>query len=332
MTTSKYLVLLIFFIQLTLASATPTDNKASQEDEVIFCVTGDSRGDDNGINKKILTQTLQSLKAEHPSFVVVNGDLVSGYSSKLEKQLINWRDSFMKPLLDAGIKVYSCRGNHDAAPGKLERLMGKNSALAVWQKVFSGKYAFPDNGPAKEKGVTYFVKKKNLLLLFMDTYPGKPTHQVNLPWVEKIIKTEKGDLSMHLFAVTHEPAFAVHHTDCLASKPKERDKFLNTFTSHGGVCHLCGHDHMYNHAKVITPQGEFHQFVCGTLGAPLYKWNGKYHEKNVQLVKTEKSFGYMVVHIKGKTAVLTMKTWDDAGKLKIIDTFSYTLKESNKTK
>ena len=324
--TSKHLVLLFFFLQLTLVSATQPEENTLPKDELTFCVTGDSRGGDDGINKKIITKTVEALKVEHPSFVAVNGDLVSGYSSKLEAQLINWRDSFMKPLLDAGIKVYSCRGNHDAAPGKVEWVMGKNSALSVWQKVFSGKFAFPNNGPETEKGVTYFVKNKNMLLLVMDTYPGKPSHEVNLPWVEKVIKAEKGDLPIYLFAVTHEPAFAVHHKDCLASKPKERDKLLDILVSNGGVCYFCGHDHFYNHAKVTLPKGEFHQFVCGTSGAPLYQWNEKYHEKNIQAVKTVKSFGYMVVHIKGKTATLTMKGWDKEGNLKTLDTFSYTLK------
>ena len=321
----KNILILIFFVQAAAIFAERSQKPTISGDELVFCVTGDSRGDEEGINKNIAMKVADAIKAEKPSFIFINGDLVSGYSSKLEKQLINWRDTFMAPLLDAGIKVYSCRGNHDAAPGKMERLLGKNNALNIWQKVFTGKFAFPDNGPGGEKGVTYFVKDKNILVLVMDTYPGKPSHKVNLKWVKKVIKKEKRKKSMHLFAVTHEPAFTVQHKDCLASRSKDRDKFLDVFLSNGGVCYFCGHDHFYNHAKVALPKGEFHQFVCGTLGAPLYKWDGEYKDKRVKEVKTSKSFGYMVVHIKGKKATLTMKSWDKKGKLKIIDTFSYSL-------
>ena len=321
----KNILMLVVFVHTTANFAEEGQKTVASGDELVFCVTGDSRGSEDGINKKIALKIADAIKAEKPSFVFVNGDLVSGYSSDLEKQLINWRDTFMAPLLDAGIKVYSCRGNHDAAGGKIKRMLGKNDVLSIWQKVFSDKFAFPDNGPKGEKDVTYFVKENNVLVLVMDTYPGKPKHKVNLKWVKKVIQEEKGDKPMHLFAVTHEPAFAVRHKDCLASKPKDRDKFLDIFLSNGGICYFCGHDHFYNHAKVALPKGDFHQFVCGTLGAPLYKWKGKYKDKRVKEVKTSASFGYMVVRIKGKQATLTMKGWNNNGKLETIDTFSYSL-------
>ena len=309
---------IILFINTTLLAANTIASNIPHRNELIFCVTGDSRGNEDGINKNVIEKTVNAIKAEKPSFVAVSGDLVSGYSPKLRKQLINWRDSFMKPLLKEGIKVYTCRGNHDASPRK--------TALSIWQKVFSGKFSLPKNGPNGEKKVTYFVKKKNLLLLVMDAYPDKPSHKLNLEWAKKVLKKEKGNKPIHLFIITHEPAFAVQHKDSLASKPEARDKLIDFFLSNGGVCYFCGHDHFYNHAKVTYPKGEFHQFVCGTLGAPLYDWDGKYRDKNVKEVKTVKSFGYMVVHIKGKKTSLVMKGWDKNGNLKVVDSFTYTLK------
>ncbi len=321
-------VLLLF----TLLSSYADNTKKSQiiaEDELIFCVTGDSRGKDKGVNQKVLVQLVNALKKENPVFVAVNGDLVSGYSSKLENELINWRDTFMAPLIDAGIKVYPCRGNHDANGSKTMRLLGlgKNAPLQIWQKVFSGKFALPENGPKDEKGVTYFVKDKNILLLLLDSYGAKKRHIVDNSWIEEVLKKEKGTQSLHLFAVAHEPAFSVHHKDCLASVPKARDRFIKTFMTNGGVCFFCGHDHFYNHAKVALPQGELRQFVCGTAGAPLYKWKGKYADKRVTEIKTEKAFGYMIVKIKGKQATLIMKAWNEKGELEVIDTFTYTLKK-----
>ncbi len=319
------------FFAITLAScyADNTQNLTTEiENELTFCITGDSRGHDQGINKKILLKLVEAIKKEKPAFVAVDGDLVTGYSSKLEGQLINWRDTFMAPLLDAGIKVYPCRGNHDAGGSKMKKILkiGKKLPLESWQKVFSGKFALPENGPTGAKGVTYFIKDRNLLFLVLDAYNAKERHQVDNVWIEKVMQNDKGEKPIHIFALTHEPAFAVHHKDCLASKPKSRDQFLKLFLSNGGVCFFCGHDHLYNHAKVTLPEGEFHQFVCGTAGAPLSKWKGEYADKRVTAVKSNRAFGYMVVKLKGKLATLTMKAWDEKGQLKVVDTFTYTLK------
>ena len=295
--------------------------QTQSSDELVFCVTGDSRGKIKGgtINKEVLNKLTAAFKEEKPAFVLVSGDLVSGYSSKLEQQLKDWRDTFMAPLLNAGIKVYPCRGNHDASPKKI--------AYKVWKKVFSGKFALPENGPDGEKGVTYYLKDKNALVFVLDSYGRKgPTHKVNTAWMEKVIKEEKGDKPMHIFAMAHEPAFQARHKDCLASKPAERDKFLNSFLSNGGVCYFCGHDHFYSHAVVTLDKGEFHQFICGTAGAPLYDWKGKYADERVKEIKADKAFGYMVVKIKGNTAVLTTKVWDKKGNLATIDEFTYKLK------
>jgi len=322
-----YIVRIIFSVILLLSTATLyADNENSPSttnNELLFCVTGDSRGDEKGINRKILKKLVTALKSENPSFVVVNGDLVNGYSSKLEKELFYWRDTFMAPLLDAGIKVFSCRGNHDAVKGRI--IKSSETALKAWQNVFSGRFAFPNNGPKGEKDVTYFVKNKNVLLFVMDAY-SREKHTINTNWMKQIIEKEKKNFPIHIFTVTHEPAFSAKHRDCLAGDPVERDKFLNVFTSNGGVCFFCGHDHFYNHAKITLPKGEFHQFICGTSGAPLYKWEGKYKDKRVVQVKSKPIFGYMTVLVNGKTATLTMKGWNKKGKLEIIDTFSYTLK------
>ncbi len=306
---------------------------AADKSQVVFCVAGDSRGSvmpySAPINKEILAKLVTALKAEKPQFVLFTGDLVSGYSRDLEKQLTLWRDTFMKPLLDAGIKVYACRGNHDKSLGRKSK---RNAALKVWNKVFSGKFAFPQNGPKNALGVTYFVRDNNVLALILDNYKddGYP-HKVNVAWMSKIISQEKRKYPypLHIFAICHEPAFTVIHKDCLGKNKKARDEFLKSFLKAGGVAFFCGHDHLYNHSKVELPEGVFHQFVCGGAGAPLKKWNGKYLDKRLIKVQSSKSFGYMVVKVAGNKATLTAKGWNDkgTGTLKTIDKFTYTLKK-----
>ena len=306
---------------------------AAGTSQVVFCVAGDSRGTElkhaAPINKNVLSKLVRALKAEKPQFVLFTGDLVSGYSRDLEKQLMIWRDTFMKPLLDAGIKVYSCRGNHDKSLGGRSK---KNAALKIWNKVFSGKFAFPKNGPKNALGVTYFVRDNNVLALILDNYKddGYP-HKVDVAWMNKIITKEKRipPSPLHIFAICHEPAFTVIHQDCLANNKRARDDFLKSFLKAGGVAFFCGHDHLYNHSKIKLREGIFHQFVCGGAGAPLVGWKGKYLDKRVAKVKSSKAFGYMLVKVVGNKATLTAKSWNSkgTGSLKTIDKLTYTLKK-----
>ena len=101
---------LICFVLLLMASVT-------QAQPVRFVVTGDSWGPDNGVNTAILAEMAQATVDEGVDFTLIIGDLVFGYrdtQADFESQLTTWRDT-MQPVYDAGIGVYPCRGNHDAA-------------------------------------------------------------------------------------------------------------------------------------------------------------------------------------------------------------------------
>ena len=136
----------------------------SAENDIIFCVIGDCQKRGEPFNRKVLDKLIPALKSEKPAFIIIAGDLVSGYSSKLEKQLILWRDYIVKPLNAAGIKVYPCRGNHDASNALLKYSCDYKKAFDMWRNVFSGKYALPGNGPEGEKDITYFVEYENILV------------------------------------------------------------------------------------------------------------------------------------------------------------------------
>ena len=311
--------------------------KAIAADKVKFCVAGDSRGSatkKNGpINTDIIKKTLDAIKKEKPDFVIFSGDLVLGYAKDLEKQLTLWRDTFMKPLLAAKIPVYACRGNHDQSFGGKKKKKGKgNSVEDAWNKVFKGQFAFPDNGPANAKNMTYFIRDKNVLVFVFDNYTGKKLHQVDTKWMLSVIKKEasKPPTPLRIFAVCHEPAFALLHKDCLAVKPKQRDEFIKAFLKNGGLAFFCGHDHLYDHSTVKYPEGTFQQFVCGISGATLKKkWKGKYPDKKVENVKTDIAFGYLVVTVDDAKAEFLMKSWGENGKeqAKKADQFSMDFKK-----
>jgi len=292
--------------------------------EVSFIVMGDTRGDmvKTHINQQFLDILKKKIIEEKPDFIFVNGDLVNGYSEKLESQLVDWRGFFMAPLLKRGLNVYVCRGNHDVSEGWVKHKYAK--ALDAWNRTFSGKFSFPDNGPEKEKNLTYFVKKNNTVVFVFDNYIDKAHHQVNYKWMTDVLeKMNAKKNNLKVFALCHEPAYAAQHPDCLAVRKEKRDNFIKAFLDNGGVFFFSGHDHFYNHATVKAENGLFHQFICGTSGAPLRKWNKKYSENKVKNVSYIEKRGYVKVIIRGDDVKLEYIVYSsDDGTWKVEDSVS----------
>jgi len=298
---------------LVLAGATSLA-PAGDDDSLVFCVLGDSRGKDDGVNRKALVKFADALAKEHPKFILFPGDLVSRGS---ERQLANWRETFMKPLLEKDISVYPCRGNHD---------LGKSrKSNELWRKIFDGEFALPENGPEGEKTLTYEVRTPSAVVFVMDCYIQK--NEVNTAWLEGRMKEIKPvENKVHVFSMGHEPLFQVKHKDGLASRPKARDKFLDVLMKNGGVTYFCGHDHFYNHAAASLEGGEFHQFVVGGGGAPLYSWDGKYADKRVREIVHSRKLSYVVVRITGDKAVLTAKAWNPkTDEIEVVDKMAHTI-------
>ncbi len=271
-----------------------------------FIVTGDSRGDDGGINGPIVAEMVPAIIAEAPDLVVVSGDLVD---NGILGELPVWVDAFMKPLQDAGIAVLACRGNHDGP-------------VAGWNAAFTGPYAFPGNGPMGEENLTYSFVHKTSKFISLDQYVSY--ERVNQAWLDGELSGM--DLPPHVFVFGHMPAFKVDHDSCLAAYPVERDTFWNSLGAAGCVAYFCGHDHFYNHSRVMDAGGRWvHQYVVGTAGAPLYNWSPPYADPRVEGVSHYKNYGYLVVDINGLDATLTFKERTAPGVFTATtDTFTYT--------
>ena len=297
-----------------------------------FIVAGDGRSDPkahrpedrNGINTLITGEICQAVQDENAKFLMWTGDLVIGYEKDpkaFETELLAWRN-IMQPLYDKKIPVLACRGNHDA---------GSTDAWAMWDKVFTGKYALPQNGPDGEKNLTFFYTRGPVLAIGLDQYTQKG-EAVNQAWLDDVLKKHKQPL---IFAMGHEPAFMDGaHKDTMDASPEKRDAFWNSLVAAGARVFFCGHDHLYDHMVVTKASGdpgpEMHQFVAGTAGAPFYK-QGEYAGNNtgwkLQRVKhLDKTYGYIVVEVDGKTATITFKGRTAPGHYEAMDTFTYTAK------
>jgi 3',5'-cyclic AMP phosphodiesterase CpdA len=283
----------IVLITLVLVAVTLC---ASAADSYKFIVTGDSRGDDNGINLQIIQELVTAIIAEDADLVLFSGDLVNDGTTP---QLQNWVANFMVPLQNAGVMVYPCRGNHDLLSGD-----------APWQIAFAGTHLLPQNGPAGELNMTYSFVHKNALFIALDEYVN--FFKVNQAWLDDQLKS---NTMPHAFVFGHMPAFSVDHPDCLASLPADRDLFWNSLVSGGAYAYFCGHDHFYNHAEIQNANGTWiQQVVAGTAGAPTYNWDGTYGEPaRVHGIAHYASKGYSVVEVNGLDVRMTYREYVSPG-------------------
>jgi 3',5'-cyclic AMP phosphodiesterase CpdA len=293
-----------------------------------FIVTGDGRSDEparpemdaDGLNTKVLTELVTQILHIKPRFVLFTGDLVHGFTTEQEfrTQLQAWLE-IMKPVYQAGIHVYPVRGNHDVSSVNAEK---------VWDEVFSGPYALPDNGPEGEKNVTFAASEENALVIGVDQFGGHP-HAVNLAWLRDQLTRNTRPL---IFVFGHEMAFrAGRHIDNLDNNPALRDEFIEALSKAGARVYFAGHDHFYDHQAITDPTHRpgvaIDQFVLGTAGAPFYQGedyagnNGSWsitHVKHIEL-----TYGYTLGEVSGDRVSLFFMGRIAPGVYEPLDTFSY---------
>jgi len=229
-------------------------------------------GSTNGVHVAPFRLLAEDAARQNISLVIFPGDLVNGGTNfgPLARQFSTWKDA-MKPLYDAHVTVYPCRGNHethqDDPPG---------SAIREWRAAFPD---LPANGPADQRGLTYKVETNNACFIAFEQFagrsatfdPAKYDNRVNSGMVPQwAIDQIQQTRARWVFAFGHESAFIGHHTDCLANVPAERDALWDALGEKGGI-YISGHDHLYARRTAPDAAGRpVLELVAGDAGAPPY--------------------------------------------------------------
>jgi predicted phosphodiesterase len=265
-----------------------------------FMVVGDAHINSPVPNFKetVLYEITLAAIAEEVDFIFFSGDLViSGYGELALKDSVlkDWR-FVLDTLSTHNIKVFACRGNND--------LSSKES----WDSLFSGPYSFPQNGPEKEKNITYALEFNNLLFIALDQYTL--THRINQNWLDSVLTHNQ---KPHVFAAGHEPAFKLLHTNCMGAYPDERNIFWESLISAGTKIYFSGHDHFYDHAMIDDGDGnagnDIHQIIVGTASRLHYggSFDGDNGRWTADSIFHEETNGYALVEINGPDMQLTWK-------------------------
>lgn len=300
----------IFCIYVALISLLTT---VSHAENFCFIVAGDTQ-----TGQQYLTEIVQATFDENADFILICGDLTDG-GTYLEYQ--RWLD-IMQPLYDAGIGVYPVRGNHDTIDGS------QPDPKSIWDAVFSGEYALPDNGPAGHENITYSFTHKTAFVIGLDQFTE--LYRNPLDWLEEqfISNTQP-----HIFVFGHTPAFKLYHNDTIGIFPCERDIFVNRILTKNGRVYFCGHDHFYDHIRLDDgdndPNNDLHQFIVNSDSKMNTDWRyyGDMTNRIPVRISHQSAAGYLLAEIQDLDVTLTWKYRSGGYPYQAGDVFRYTVAE-----
>lgn len=234
-------------------------------------------GDENvrlGSTDDILGTLVDDLKLEGIDFLIFPGDLAERENSDNLSEILGLWKSQMKPLYDAGIYVYTIRGNHDCPP-----LPESNLSDDPYLRDFPlAKDAFSPDG-----GFTYAFTHKNAKFIGFDQYVNRKAsfnshlyslHSNQGQMMNSLAISQIDNSTAPLnFAFAHEQLFpSESHPNCMANDPDSRDALVAALGAHHGA-YLCGHDHMYLRGTAFDGQGHtVPELVVGTAGGRIYDY------------------------------------------------------------
>ena len=171
----------------------------------------------------------------NPEFIVFPGDEVIGLTADAEALRAQWRHWFeveMAWLDREAVPLYHTTSNHTTYDAMSERIFTEMLP------------DLPRNGPAGQEGLSYFVRRDDLLLVFVHTGwtgLGGEGH-VETDWLEETLRQQAD--ARFKFVVGHHPVFPVNGFSGAYQReigPDHADTFWNILVEHGVFAYLCSH-------------------------------------------------------------------------------------------
>lgn len=169
-----------------------------------------------------------------PEFIVFTGDEVIGLTAdqaELEAQWQHWLKNEMAWLDRNKTPIWHCTGNHTTYNQMSER-------------VFREALELPQNGPSGQEGLSYWVRRDDVLMVFVHTLwsglGGEAYVEAN--WLEQTLRSHAD--ANHKFVVGHHPAFPVNgfagdYQRTIAPECVER--FWDVLINNEVTAYLCSH-------------------------------------------------------------------------------------------
>lgn len=254
-----------------------------------FLIFGDSKGKENGINKKVLTKLLKesSKVNSRPTGIVLCGDNIAG-SDLLEVLIGQFKD--LRDLLDKyyhGIPLIPVVGNHE---------VNNEPTDARYEMIFSRIYE--DMLPATYldgyNKTVFYIDYNDTRFIILNSFHYGEIHRITqkqLSWFKKVASPN----IKNKIVFVHSPAFptGAHYGHCLDLYPKERDTFWKVVQDCNIDIVFSGHEHNYSRRKFESDK-DIYQIVTGGSGEKL---RDKYKDKTGIIKAPVAKFHFVMLDI-----------------------------------
>jgi len=239
---------------------------------------------------------LTQVKRENPRFVLVAGDLVDGHwwdsPETVEHMGTIYYSGWVRRMNRHGLKFYTAIGDHELGddPWPPEKIQ----LVPHFEDVYRTYLQMPKNGPVGKRGLSYFVREGNVLLITVDPFEViNDSMRVDvmgeqLEWFKQVLK-KHADAKFKIVQ-GHVPIWGdikARSSSKLMLSGGRESAFYNVLKDEGVDLYLAGEFH---DVTVLESDGIW-QIVHGS------SWGRK-------IVNTQ---DYLVGHYAGNQLELTMK-------------------------
>ncbi|MDF2883888.1 MAG: calcineurin-like phosphoesterase [Clostridiaceae bacterium] len=229
-----------------------------------FIILSDSKGKENGINKKILIKLLKRTctLTPKPDLIVLCGDSVAGSNIEevLASQLQDLRNLIEK--YHYGKPLIPVIGNHE---------VNNEPKDDRYEKIFSRIYndMLPDTNLDGYNRTVFYEDYENTRFIVLNAFHFGEKHRIvkkQLSWFEEAASAN----IKNKIVFVHSPAFptGAHFRHCLDSYSEDRDAFWKIVQNCNIDIVFSGHEHNYSRRK-IEYKKDIYQVITGGSGEKL---------------------------------------------------------------
>jgi len=254
-----------------------------------FIILSDSKGKENGINKKVLLKLLnQSCKlTPKAECIVLCGDNVAG--SKMENILVDQLQN-LRNLIEKyyySIPLIPVVGNHE---------VNNEPNDDRYEKIFSTIYndMLPNTYLEGYNKTVFYVDFEDVRFIILNSFHFNEINKIEneqLFWFKEVAS---GDIKNKIVFV-HAPAFptGAHYGHCLDLYPENRDAFWKIVYDCNIDIVFSGHEHNYSRRKIEYKKG-IYQVITGGSGEKL---RDKFKDKKGVVIAPIATYHFVVVDV-----------------------------------
>lgn len=197
---------------------------------------------------------LSKVKEEKPDFVLVAGDLVNGHwwdsPQCIEQMGTLYYSSWKRRMEKHHLKYYTAIGDHELGddPWPVE----KAKLVPYFENIYNQMLQMPQNGPENKKGLAYYVREGDLLLITVETFELAGDTLLaevigqQLEWFKHVLETNsdaKFKVVQGHVAIWGGDTIKGRSSSRLFLQKGKESEFYKTMKTGGVDLYLCGEFH-----------------------------------------------------------------------------------------